>query len=174
MALVRASLVDPDVLVLDELGYLPFEANAAHLFFQLVSRRYERGSMMITSNRAVSEWGTVFGDSVVAKPRLDAVTTLAYLAGITTRVRLGTAVLLPALRRLAGAAEAGPATFSPNGTQLAFVSNGGLLLWSLAERFGLGHFRRIRGIDDQSHMEIPVAHVTDRGDEEGRLFHVLV
>src|SRR5207249_10293405 len=44
--------------------YLPLEANAAHLFFQLVSRRYERGSVLVTSNRAISEWGTVFGDSV--------------------------------------------------------------------------------------------------------------
>lgn len=40
---------------LDEFGYLPFEPNAAHLFFELVSRRYERGSMLITSNRTVSE-----------------------------------------------------------------------------------------------------------------------
>lgn len=56
----------PKLLIVDELGYLPLEANAAHLFFQLVSRRYERGSMLVTSNRAVSEWGTVFGDSVVA------------------------------------------------------------------------------------------------------------
>jgi DNA replication protein DnaC len=61
----------PKLLVIDELGYLPFEPNAAHLFFQLVSRRYERGSMMITSNRAVSEWGGVFGDAVVATAILD-------------------------------------------------------------------------------------------------------
>jgi DNA replication protein DnaC len=61
----------PKLLLVDELGYLPLEANAAHLFFQLVSRRYERGSMLITSNRAVSEWGTVFGDAVVATAILD-------------------------------------------------------------------------------------------------------
>jgi hypothetical protein len=61
----------PKLLIIDELGYLPFEPNAAHLFFQLVSRRYERGSMLITSNRAVSEWGTVFGDAVVATAILD-------------------------------------------------------------------------------------------------------
>ena len=46
------------------MGYLPFEASAAHLFFQLVSRRYERGSLLVTSNRHVSEWGEVFGDPV--------------------------------------------------------------------------------------------------------------
>lgn len=61
----------PKLLIVDELGYLPLESNAAHLFFQLVSRRYERGSILVTSNRAVSEWGTVFGDSVVATAILD-------------------------------------------------------------------------------------------------------
>ncbi len=61
----------PKLLVVDELGYLPFETNAAHLFFQLVSRRYERGSMLVTSNRSVAEWGGVFGDAVVATAILD-------------------------------------------------------------------------------------------------------
>jgi DNA replication protein DnaC len=61
----------PKLLIVDELGYLPFETNAAHLFFQLVSRRYERGSLLLTSNRPVGEWGTVFGDSVVATAILD-------------------------------------------------------------------------------------------------------
>jgi DNA replication protein DnaC len=61
----------PKLLIVDELGYLPFEPNAAHLFFQLVSRRYERGSMLITSNRSVGEWGAVFGDPVVATAILD-------------------------------------------------------------------------------------------------------
>jgi len=55
----------------DELGYLPFDPNAAHLFFQLVSRRYKRGSLLLTSNRSVGEWGTVFGDPVVATAILD-------------------------------------------------------------------------------------------------------
>jgi len=61
----------PRLLIVDELGYLPFEPSAAHLFFQLVSRRYERGSMLITSNRSIGEWGTVFGDAVVATAILD-------------------------------------------------------------------------------------------------------
>jgi DNA replication protein DnaC len=61
----------PKLLIVDELGYLPFEPSAAHLFFQLVSRRYERGSMLITSNRSVGEWGTVLGDPVVATAILD-------------------------------------------------------------------------------------------------------
>ena len=61
----------PKLLIVDELGYLPLEPEAAHLFFQLVSRRYERGSMLVTSNRSVGEWGTVFGDAVVATAILD-------------------------------------------------------------------------------------------------------
>jgi DNA replication protein DnaC len=61
----------PRLLIVDELGYLPFEPDAAHLFFQLVSRRYEKGAMLVTSNRAVGEWGAVFGDPVVATAILD-------------------------------------------------------------------------------------------------------
>ena len=61
--------------LVDELGYLPFEPHAAHLFFQLVSRRYERGSILITSNRSVGEWGEVFGDAVVATAILDRLLT---------------------------------------------------------------------------------------------------
>jgi DNA replication protein DnaC len=61
----------PKLLIVDELGYLPLERNAAHLFFQVVSRRYERGSMLVTSNRGVGEWGDVFGDPVVAAAILD-------------------------------------------------------------------------------------------------------
>jgi DNA replication protein DnaC len=66
-----AQLAKPKLLIIDELGYLPFEPNAAHLFFQLVSRRYERGAILLTSNRSVGEWGTVFGDPVVATAILD-------------------------------------------------------------------------------------------------------
>ncbi len=61
----------PKLLIIDELGYLPFEPDAAHLFFELVSRRYERGAMLVTSNRAVGEWGSVFGDPVIATAILD-------------------------------------------------------------------------------------------------------
>jgi DNA replication protein DnaC len=61
----------PKLLIIDELGYLPFEKRSAHLFFQLVSRRYERGSLLITTNQAVAQWGTVFGDDVTAAALLD-------------------------------------------------------------------------------------------------------
>lgn len=65
------ALSKPKLLIIDELGYLPLEPDAAHLFFQLVSRRYETGAMLITSNRSVAEWGTVFADPVVATAILD-------------------------------------------------------------------------------------------------------
>ena len=55
----------PKLLIIDELGYLPFEPHAAHLFFQLVARRYERGSLLLTSNRSVGEWASVFGLSLI-------------------------------------------------------------------------------------------------------------
>jgi DNA replication protein DnaC len=61
----------PKLLVVDELGYLPFEKHAAHLFFQLVARRYERGSMLITTNQTVTQWGHVFGDEMIAAAVLD-------------------------------------------------------------------------------------------------------
>ena len=68
---LRGFFAKPKLLIVDELGYLSFETNAAHLFFQLISRRYERGSVLIASNRSVGEWGTVFGDAVVATAILD-------------------------------------------------------------------------------------------------------
>ena len=61
----------PKLLIIDELGYLPFERRSAHLFFQLVARRYERGSLLITTNQVVTQWGTVFGDEVLAAAILD-------------------------------------------------------------------------------------------------------
>ena len=80
----------PKLLIIDELGYLPFEANAAHLFFQLVSRRYERGSILITSNRSVGEWGGVLGDPVVATAILDRLlhhSTVITIRGDSYRLR---------------------------------------------------------------------------------------
>jgi len=61
----------PKLLIVDEVGYLPFEKRAAHLFFQLVAKRYEKGSMLLTGNRPVSEWDQVFGDAVLVTAILD-------------------------------------------------------------------------------------------------------
>ena len=64
--LARAAL-----LVVDEIGYLPVTPGGGNLFFQLVNARYERGAMILTSNRGFAEWGEVFGDTVVATALLD-------------------------------------------------------------------------------------------------------
>ncbi len=61
----------PKLLVVDELGYLPFEKRSAHLLFQLVVRRYERGAMLVTTNQPVTQWGQVFGDEMIAAAILD-------------------------------------------------------------------------------------------------------
>jgi DNA replication protein DnaC len=61
----------PRLLIIDELGYLPLERRSAHLFFQLVNRRYEKGSLLVTTNQRISEWGIVFGDEVLATAILD-------------------------------------------------------------------------------------------------------
>jgi DNA replication protein DnaC len=94
-------LARPRLLII---GYLPFEANAAHLFFQLVSRRYEKGSILITSNRSVGEWGGVFGDPVVATAILDRL--LHHSTVITIR---GDSYRLGEKRRPGLLQKAGPA-----------------------------------------------------------------
>ena len=65
------SYLRPAVLVVDEVGYLPLDRAEANMVFQLVSRRYERGSMIITSNKSFAEWGHVLGDDVLATAILD-------------------------------------------------------------------------------------------------------
>ncbi|MER9632592.1 IS21-like element helper ATPase IstB [Mesorhizobium sp. M0296] len=61
----------PALLVVDEIGYLPVIHGGGNLFFQLVNARYEKGAMILTSNRGFAEWGEVFGDPVVATALLD-------------------------------------------------------------------------------------------------------
>jgi len=58
--------VYPKVLILDEMGYLPMSREEASLFFRLLTRRYERASLIITSNKSFTDWGEVFGDQVLA------------------------------------------------------------------------------------------------------------
>jgi DNA replication protein DnaC len=59
------------LIVIDEVGYIPFEPEAANLFFQLVSSRYERASLIVTSNKPFGRWGEVFGDDIVAAAMID-------------------------------------------------------------------------------------------------------
>ena len=58
----------PKVLIIDEMGYLPLDELGATIFFQLVSARYERGSIILTSNKSYGEWGTIFGDPTTRRP----------------------------------------------------------------------------------------------------------
>lgn len=64
-------LVYPRLLILDELGYLPLSREEASLFFRLLVRRYERGSLIVTSNKSFTDWGEVFNDHVLATAILD-------------------------------------------------------------------------------------------------------
>lgn len=61
----------PKVLIVDEVGYLPLDPMGATIFFQLVSARYERGSIILTSNKSYTDWGAVFGDQTIAAAILD-------------------------------------------------------------------------------------------------------
>lgn len=59
------------LLIIDEIGYLPFDSEASNLFFRLISKRYEHATTIFTSNKSYSEWGEVFGDPVIATAILD-------------------------------------------------------------------------------------------------------
>lgn len=61
----------PKLLVIDEMGYLPLDELGATIFFQLVSARYERGSIILTSNKSYGDWGSIFGDPIIATAILD-------------------------------------------------------------------------------------------------------
>ncbi|PPI88995.1 IS21-like element helper ATPase IstB [Nocardia nova] len=71
LAAELAKLRRYSVLIVDEVGYIPFEQDAANLFFQLVSSRYEHSSLILTSNLPFSRWGDVFSDHVVAAAMID-------------------------------------------------------------------------------------------------------
>jgi DNA replication protein DnaC len=79
-----------NLLVVDEVGYLPLERQAANLLFALVSRRYERGSIIITSNRGFEQWGEILGDAMVAAALIDRLVhhaTMITLKGKSYRLR---------------------------------------------------------------------------------------
>jgi DNA replication protein DnaC len=59
------------LIIIDEVGYIPFDHDAANLFFQLIASRYEQGSVMVTSNLPFGRWGEVFGDEIVAAAMID-------------------------------------------------------------------------------------------------------
>jgi len=85
------------LLIVDEIGYLPITQGGANLFFQLVNARYEKGAMILTSNRGFAEWGDVFGDPVVATALLDRVlhhAVVVQIEGASYRLR-GHSDLIP-------------------------------------------------------------------------------
>jgi len=78
------------LLIVDEVGYLPLERQAANLLFALVSRRYERGSIIVTSNRGFEQWGEILGDAMVAAALIDRLVhhaTMITLKGKSYRLR---------------------------------------------------------------------------------------
>jgi DNA replication protein DnaC len=94
--LCRAAL-----LIIDEIGYLSIGAGAGNLFFQLVNARYERGAMILTSNRGFGEWGELFGDPVVATALLDRIlhhAIVVHIEGASYRLRQHADLIPEALR----------------------------------------------------------------------------
>jgi len=81
----------PKLLIIDEIGYLPFGREQANLFFQVVARRYERGSLILTSNLAFGSWDQAFaGDAVLTAAMLDRIlhhATVVQIAGESYRLK---------------------------------------------------------------------------------------
>jgi DNA replication protein DnaC len=76
------TLIFPSLLVVDEIGYLPISRTGAMLFFQLMSRRYERGSSVLTSNKSFEAWGEIFGDEVMATALIDRLVHHCHIVNI--------------------------------------------------------------------------------------------
>ncbi|WP_223869688.1 ATP-binding protein [Paenibacillus sabuli] len=84
------ALSKPSLLIIDEIGYRKMEEPAAHFFFQIVSERYESGSIILTSNKSYGSWGDIFGDSVLATAILDRLlhhSTTVKIKGESYRVK---------------------------------------------------------------------------------------
>ena len=72
----------PSLLIVDEIGYLPISRNGAMLFFQVIARRYERASTVLTSNKGFEEWGEIFGDEVMAAALIDRLVHHCHIVNI--------------------------------------------------------------------------------------------
>ena len=96
------------LIIVDEVGYLPFEQDAANLFFQLVSSRYEHASLILTSNLPFSSWAGVFGDQVVAAAMIDRIVHHAdviALKGASYRLRERGIETLPSIKAEQGSLD---------------------------------------------------------------------
>lgn len=71
------------LLIIDEIGYLPIDIEGANLLFQLINRRYEKNSIIITTNKAFSKWGELFGDATIANAILDRLLHHSHIINIT-------------------------------------------------------------------------------------------
>jgi len=103
------------LLIVDEIGYLPVAHGGGNLFFQLVNARYERGAMVLTSNRGFAEWGEVFGDPVVATALLDRLlhhAVVVQIEGSSYRLRQHADLMPEHLRSKAPIIAPFPATVS--------------------------------------------------------------
>jgi DNA replication protein DnaC len=114
----------PKVLVIDEMGYLPLDDLGATIFFQLVSARYEKGSIILTSNKSYGDWGSIFGDQIIATAILDRLlhhSTTINIRGesyrLKDRKRAGLLVTRGQEGGAAGEFSAGPASASPKTRQ---------------------------------------------------------
>ena len=71
------------LLIIDEIGYLPVDKNGANLLFQLIAKRYEKSSTIITTNQVFSKWGELFNDNILANAILDRLLHHSYVFNIT-------------------------------------------------------------------------------------------
>jgi DNA replication protein DnaC len=104
----------PAVLVVDELGYLPMPGEAASHLFQVINRRYENGSIVLTTNRGIADWGEIFEDTTVATAILDRLlhhATVITIAGDSYRMRSHRDALKTARAALSGARRGGEFPF---------------------------------------------------------------
>lgn len=112
----------PKILIIDEMGYLPLDDLGATIFFQLVSARYERGSIILTSNKSYGEWGGIFGDPIIATAILDRLlhhSTTVNIRGESYRLKeRRKAGLLPAPEPPATESAAAPESRAKRGRSL--------------------------------------------------------
>lgn len=99
------------LLIIDEIGYLPLGSGGANFFFQLVNARYEKGAMILTSNRGFTEWGEIFGDNVIAAALLDRLlhhAIVVQIEGNSYRLRQHAALVPDTLKLTSAAGQSNP------------------------------------------------------------------